>query len=145
MKKIVGILILATLSLGAFAQSGKLANAAGRNLDTVTNTGTKTMTSARVLQGKLSSVTVTTRNSNLTGTQSGIARLFGSPDGVNYYRIRSPQLHNSQVDSLLITTAPTAQKYGWEIDGNPYNYYQVQTTGVGTVTFTVAGEIIAHQ
>lgn len=145
MKKLIGVLILAVLAVSVQAQSGALKNAAGRSLDTVTNTGTKSMTSPRVIQAKLGSVTVTTRNSNLTGTQSGIARLFGSYDGVNYYRIRATALHNSQVDSLVITTSPVAQKYAWVVDGNPFNYYQVQTTGIGTLTFTVAGEIIAHQ
>lgn len=118
-------------------------HAINNTLDTVTNTGTKTMTSARIA-GKLQSVTVTTVNVNKTGTQGGIVRLFGSPDGVTYYRIRSPQLHNSQVDSLLITTSPVAQKYAFEIDGNPFNYYQTQVTGIGTVTFTTGGQYIAH-
>lgn len=145
MKKIVGILILCALAFGAKAQSfsGTLTNTAGRSLDTVTNTGSKSMTTGRI-SGKLQGVTVTTSNVNKTGTQSGVSRLFGSPDGVTYYRVRSTLLHNSQVDSLVITTSPVAQKYAWEVDGNPFNYYQVQTTGIGTVTFTVAGQYLAH-
>lgn len=112
-------------------------------LDTVTNTGTKSMTSARI-PGYQHQVTVTTVNTNLTGTQSGIARLYGSLDGAKYVRIRSYQLHGLQVDSLIIGAGVNTLQYGWVVDNSPYQYYQVQTTGIGTVTFTVAGKYAAH-
>jgi hypothetical protein len=124
----------------AHAQTSLL-NSSSRALDTVTNTGTKSMTSAKIA-GARASVTISTVNAVLTGTLSGVARLYGSLDGTNYQRIRTFQLHNSQVDSLVVDANHT--KYAWVVDGNPFQYYQVQTTGVGTVTFTVAGKSLSQ-
>jgi len=145
MKKLIAIIFISAAALLAVPKvhaqgQQSLKNAAGRVLDTVTNTGTKTLTSQPIV-GRISGVTVTESTVNISGSQSGIARLFGSLDGVTYYRVRSTMLHNSQVDSLVITTAPTAQNYAWFVDGNPFNYYQIQVTGVGTVSFSVKGKI----
>lgn len=122
--------------------SGNLTNVAKRSLDTVTNTGTKSLTGH--VPGSWKQVTVTLANANLTGTQSGVSRLFASLDGVNYFRVRSYQLHNSQVDSLVITTSTLTKNFAWVIDGSPFPWLQTQTTGIGTVTFTVAGKFLAH-
>lgn len=110
-------------------------------LDTVTNTGSKNMTSARVA-GAAQTVTVSTINTNLTGTLAGIARLWGSLDGTNYNRIRSTQLQGAQVDSLLIDANHPV--YHWVVQNSPYQYYQVRTTGVGTTTFTIKGATVSH-
>lgn len=138
--------IVTVLSLGVRAQtnpgvSGTTASRYHVALDTVTNTGLKSMTTLKV-GGWQHVVTVSTVNVNLTGTMSGVARLWGSLDGVNYQRIRSTQLKGSQIDSLVID--PNHLTYSWSITDNPFQYYQVQTTGIGTVTFTVAGKYVAH-
>lgn len=133
---------VATLAIAPEASAQiSLLNSSSRTLDTVTNTGTKSMTSVKIV-GSRSYVTVSTVNAALTGTLSGVARLYGSLDGTNYQRIRTFQLHNSQVDSLVVDAAHT--KYAWVVDGNPFQYYQVQTTGIGTLTFTVAGKYVTQ-
>lgn len=110
-------------------------------LDTVTNTGLKSMTTARI-GGNFETVTVSTTNTNLTGTLAGVARLWGSLDGVNYSRIRNTQLQGQQVDSLVVDA--NHRVYHWVVLHSPYQYYQVQTTGAGTTTFTVKGQFVAH-
>src|ERR1051325_2683686 len=94
-------------------------------LDTVTNTGSKNMTVAHPVSGAKQTVTISTINTTLTGTLAGIARLYGSTDGVNYFRIRSTQLQGAQVDSLVIDAAHA--KYAWVVQNSPFQYYQVQT------------------
>lgn len=113
-------------------------------LDTVTNTATKNMTSLRVY-GNQNTVTISAKTTNLTGTQSGVLRLFGSIDGVVYHRITAALLHANSVapiDSLVIDPAHLVK--AWVVDKSPFQYYQVQATGIGTVTFTVFGNYVAH-
>lgn len=110
-------------------------------LDTVTNTGTKNMTSLRIA-GPAQTVTVSTKNIVITGTLAGVARLWGSLNGVDYSRIRSSQLQGAQVDSLVIDAAHSV--YHWVVEKSPYQYYQVQSTGAGSETFTVQGKYVAH-
>jgi hypothetical protein len=131
---------LMVFSTNADAQFNTLSRYA-KVTDTVTNTGSKNMTSPRVA-GPRQNVTVTTMNTNLTGTLGGVARLWGSLDGTTYFRIRSTQLQGAQVDSLVIDATHT--KYAWVVEKSPFQYYQIQTTGVGTTTFTVQGKIVAH-
>lgn len=143
MKKLILILIMGamTVFIAPVQAQTTLKSRYSVALDTVTNTGVKNMTSARV-SGPLQTVSVSTINTTLTGTLSAIARLYGSLDGVDYTRIRSSQLQGAQVDSALVDAAHT--KYTWVVEKSPFQYYQVQTTGVGTVTFTVKGKYVAH-
>lgn len=144
MKKIVGLLILCALAFNVQAQSNLISSnthALIPTLDTVTNTGVKTMTSTRI-GGWQHEVVISTVSANLTGTMAGVARLYGSLDGVNYQRIRSTTLYGGQIDSVVLNV--NSLKYAWRLTDNPFQFYQVQTTGIGTVTFTVAGKIVAH-
>lgn len=140
MKKLLILLLLCAACVVSHAQTSLLSRYSV-NLDTVTNTGLKSMTTLRT-PGVAQNVTVSTVNTLLTGTLAGIARLWGSLDGINYSRIRSTQLQGQQVDSLLVD--PNHRVYHWVVEKSPYQYYQVQTTGVGTVTFTVKGFVVAH-
>lgn len=146
MKKFIGlIVIIAVLSFvglpTAKAQVSTLSRYS-RTLDTVTNTGLKSMTTL-VVKGPRQNVTITTKNILLTGsTLAGVARLWGSLDGTNYSRIRSTHLLGGQVDSLIIDAAHSV--YNWVVPNSPYQYYQVQSTGSGTETFTVQGKYVAH-
>lgn len=144
MKKIVGLLILCALAFNVQAQSNLISSnthALIPTLDTVTNTGVKTMTSTRI-GGWQHEVVISTVSANLAGTMAGVARLYGSLDGVNYQRIRSTTLYGGQIDSVVLNV--NSLKYAWRLTDNPFQFYQVQTTGIGTVTFTVAGKIVAH-
>lgn len=146
MKKLGTILILGLALMFAIPKAEAQTSLKSRysvTLDTITNTGLKSMTSARIpTAGPYQNVTVTTLNTNLTGTLAGVARLWGSLDGITYFRVRSSQLQGAQVDSLVIDAAHP--KYAWVVEKSPFQYYQVQTTGVGTTTFTIQGKYVAH-
>jgi hypothetical protein len=144
MKNLVLIIAIACVGYAANAQTKLVSSnthALVNTLDTVTNTGSKTMSlplSAR-LSGLGQTTVVTTYNAALTGTMKGVATLWGSTNGVKFERVRSTALHGGQVDSLLLDAAHP--NYAWIVDNVPFNYYQVVTTGVGTTTFTVSGEL----
>lgn len=150
MKNLGFILIMAAMLFAvpkAGAQSSMISantHAIIKTLDTVTNTGTKTMTSARV-GGSWNTVTISAKTTNLTGTQSGILRLYGSLDGVVYHRITAASLRGNSVapvDSLVVDVNHLQK--AWIIEKSPFQFYQVQATGIGTVTFTVFGNYVAH-
>lgn len=143
MKKLLFILAVFAVSFTAKAQTN-LTSRYSKTLDTVTNTGVKNMTSARVY-GNQNTVTISLKTTNLTGTQAAILRLFGSLDGVTYHRVTATLLHGNSVapvDSLIVDAAHLQK--AWVVDKSPFQYYQVQATGVGTVTFTIAGSYVAH-
>lgn len=140
MKKLLTLVAIVLAATVTHAQTSLLSRYSV-NLDTITNTGLKSMTTLRT-PGVAQTVTVSSVNALLTGTLAGIARLWGSLDGINYSRIRSTQLQGAQVDSLLVD--PNHRVYHWVVLNSPYQYYQVQTTGVGTVTFTIKGSVVAH-
>lgn len=150
MKKFILIAAIAMFTVSVNAQSRLISSNAAAlvpTIDTVTSTGVKTMqtNSFTAVKGPKQSVTISTVNTTLTGTTAGIARLWGSLDGTagSYSRIRNTQLQGLQVDSLVIDA--NHKVYHWVVDKSPYQYYQVQTTGVGSgETFTVQSKIVAH-
>lgn len=143
MKKLFGILILGVAMLVASNADAQTSTKSRYSvaLDTVTNTGLKSMTTAR-LAGPAQTVSITSVNTVLTGTMAGVARLWGSLDGVDYSRVRATQLQGAQVDSLVVDA--NHKVYTWVVEKSPYQYYQIQTTGIGTTTFTVKGKFVAH-
>lgn len=146
MKKLLSIFALCLcVTLAAHAQypqqSGNLLSRYGKTLDTVTNTGVKNLTSGRIT-GAGQNVTVGIATTNLTGTQAGVARLFGSLDNIHFTRVRAPLLHGQGVDSLKIDV--NTLNYHWVVDNSPFTYYQLQITGVGTVTFTTQAFFVKH-
>lgn len=142
MKKLIGFLaIILVLGTGIAQAQVNILSRYAKVLDTVTNTGTKVMTGAKV-GGPMQTVTVTALYTNLTGTLKGTGYLFGSVDNITFNRIRASQLQGAQVDSILIDAAHP--KYAWVVEKSPFQYYQVSTTGQGTTTFTVQGKYVAH-
>lgn len=147
MKKILFIALLVLFTaVRAHAQypqqSGTFVSRYGKTLDTITNTGTKNLTTPARVAGAGQSVTVGIATTNLTGTQAGIARLYGSLDNIHFTRVRSALLHGQGVDSLKIDV--NNLNYHWVVDNSPFTYYQLQVVGVGTVTFTIQGYFIKH-
>lgn len=150
MKKLIFILmagVLIMLAPKAHAQSPMYSSNALAiipTLDTVTNTGVRTMTS-KAVRSSWNTVTVSGKAAALTGTLSGVMRLYGSLDGTIYHRITATSLRGNSVapvDSLVIDVNHTAK--AWIIQNSPYQYYQIQFTGIGTVTFTTFGNYVAH-
>lgn len=145
MKKLLLILAIALTSFAAHAQfpsqSGTFLSRYGKTLDTVTNTGVKNLTTGRIA-GAGQTVTIGIATVNLTGTQAGVARLYGSLDNVHFTRVRTPLLHGQGVDSLKIDV--NTLNYHWVVDNSPFTYYQLQITGAGTVTFTTQAFYVKH-
>lgn len=137
------MLVLAIVAFTAQALSAQALNSRyHKTLDTITNTGAKTMTSTVKLTGPGESVVITTANTTLTGTMGGIGRLWGSNDGIKYQRVRTYQLHQLQVDSCVIDAAHP--NFAWVVDHSPFAWYQVIITGVGTSTYTTQGGVVKH-
>lgn len=121
-------------------------------LDTVTNAGTKTLTSARTsLSYKTISIDVTV--TKLSGTIAGTITLQGSVNGTNYVTVPtafietpSGQAPYSTGGAATFTATNVAtQTKIWSIIGNPYAYYRVSYTGSGTMVGTIKGNIFVTQ
>ena len=143
MGKIMKSLILSALfvvfmALGANAQISTVQNllsntASGVKVtDTVTNTGTVTMTSA-IVKGAPNQTTVTAVFTKLTGTVAGTATLQGSLNNVDFVSASST--------SYTVTDLAT-QATSWALTGKNYLYYRVNVVGSGTSTYTVKGQVL---
>lgn len=90
--------------------------------DTITNTGTGNL----VIQSQKWAETVTIQVviTKISGTVASYSILQGSVDGTNYV--------NLNTDTLTATDVTTNAKT-WVVDGNPYQYYRIRSTGVGTM------------
>lgn len=145
MKKLLSVILicgaLATMFAAPASAQVSALSRYGKTLDTVTNTGTKSMTTLAV-KGPMQTVTVSLAVTVLTGTLAGVARLYGSLDGVNYSRIRSTQLQGAQVDSTGLDA--NRKVYHWVAPNSAFQRYQVQVTGSGTTTFTIKDLYVAH-
>lgn len=145
MKKLLFIVAIVATAFTAQAQfpaqSGAFLSRYSKTLDTVTNTGSKNLTTGRIA-GAGQTVTIGIATVNLTGTQAGVARLYGSLDNIHFTRVRSALLHGQGVDSLKIDV--NTLNYHWVVDNSPFTYYQLQITGAGTVTFTTQGYFVKH-
>lgn len=137
MKKLILLIAVSLCSIGAFAQSTAQglysAPASGiQLLDTVSNTGVVTMTS-KVVPGSAFTSTISHTFTKLTGTVAGTAILQGSINGVDFVSASS---------TSYTVTDVASQSTSWVITGKPYLYYRVQTTGSGTSTYTVKGQVL---
>lgn len=121
-------------------------------LDTVTNAGTKTLTSAKTtLPYKTISVDVTV--TKLSGTIAGTITLQGSVNGVNYVTVPTAFIETPSGQAPYSTggaatftaTNVTTQTKIWSIIGHPYVYYRVSYTGSGTMSGTIKGDIFVTQ
>ena len=134
MKKFLMIMFSFALLLifnGADAQIYKLRTNAGALFDTVTNTGTVTMT-ARV-PGDGTGISVQVNTEKVDGTPAGTAKLYGTVDGSNYVQIAT--------DTLAVQNVANGSKI-WVISGHPYTSYRVVVTGTGTSNYIVTGEVL---
>lgn len=112
------------------------------NIDTVTNTGVKSMTSG-VVKSSWHTVTVSVVLNKISGTGAGTAILNGSIDGVNYSPVAASQLIGAQTASYTITNVAN-QSYNWVVAQSPFLYYQVTVTGSGTEVLAINGKYLAH-
>ncbi len=140
MKKLLMVALLCVIASVTKAQSvvvGLYSNPASgiQLLDTVTNTGVVTMTSKQV-GGPAYVTTVSQTFTKLTGTVAGTAVLQGSINGVDF---------ESASSTSYTVTDVASQSTSWTLTGKPYLYFRVQTTGSGTSTYTVKGQVMTSQ
>lgn len=137
MRKLLLIAVLATFSFAVNAQStvqNLLSNTASgvKPLDTITNAGTVTMSSA-IVKGAPNQTTVSATFTKLTGTVAGTATLLGSLNGTDWASASST--------SYTVTDVAT-QTTSWPLTGKNYLYYRVNVVGSGTSTYTVKGQVL---
>jgi hypothetical protein len=140
MKRIALLIALITcVTLGVSAQGKSLvqslySNAASgvKLTDTVTNTGTVTMSSA-IVAGAPEQTTVTATFTKLTGTVAGTATLLGSVNGTDW---TSASATNYTVTDVASATT------SWPLTGKNFLYYRVNVVGSGTSTYTVKGQVL---
>jgi hypothetical protein len=133
MKNILTLIIVFIASL-TFSQGTVTAMKSNYSLisDTVVNTGTAYVQVQSVkVNYQMAVQAVVTK---LTGTVAGYTLLQGSLDGTNFLDLNT--------DTLTNTNQTTNTKI-WIIDGNPYLYYRLLVTGIGTMTATVKGSLLS--
>lgn len=138
MNKILSIFVLMLfMALGVNAQSTTqdlYSNAASgvKLTDTVTNTGTVTM-SSKIVIGAPNQTTVTATFTKLTGTVAGTATLLGSINGTDWA--------SASATSYTVTDL-AAQTTSWPLTGKNFMLYRVNVVGSGTSTYTVKGQVL---
>jgi hypothetical protein len=135
MKKLFGIILFALVVTSTFGQSYliDMKNSLGGGVlvrDTVTNTGTGTLTTDRKVVGD-GSVTCFILVTKLSGTVAGTITLQGSVDNTNWTVINTP---GTQTAITTITAADATARYTINFQYNPALYYRVSWTGAGTMS-----------
>lgn len=149
MKKVKILLVCICLAFTASAQNAiqNLYSVTTPSLnplvDTVTNTGVKTMTATIPVNGPRQTVTVSCLLKLISGTGAGTVTLQGSIDGITYTTIVATQLQGAQTASYTITNTAT-QAYQWVVLNNPYGWYRTTTTGSGTEVISTQGKFISR-
>lgn len=138
MRKLILIALIGIVSMSVNAQVSTVqslySNAASgvKLTDTVTNTGTVTMSSA-IVKGAPNQTTVTATFTKLTGTVAGTATLQGSLNATDWV--------SASATSYTVTDLAT-QSTSWPLTGKNYLYYRVNVVGSGTSTYTVKGQVL---
>lgn len=161
--------LLMMFGLGAFAQSTsyqKLAKSVS-NLptnaffliysDTVTNTATNFITTGypqyAVSTGATAaftytgmatpafSTTIQVSITKISGLVAGTVTLQGSLDGVSFSTVASPTL---AITATATATDVASQSFSWVVGYNPYRFYRISWTGVGTMAASMTARVWSH-
>lgn len=129
----VGSLFVTSQSYG---QAGKftMLSTFGNATDTVTNTGTNTLTIAN--NGYEKTIAIQLNVTNISGTTAGTATLQASIDGVSFFNI--PGVSTA-------TISATALGCVFFVVDSPFPFYRVSVTGSGTVQETLSGFLVARK
>lgn len=146
--------MVATLN-GYILTNGILGNATNiplksvfaQQLDTVTNTGTKTMTAK--ISGHYRTVSISATATFTTGTLGGTMTLQGSLDGVNYITVPTAFIETPSSQAPYTTTGAatfTVPNYSaptkiFTVIGSPYSYFRISYAGTGTMVATIKGSL----
>lgn len=150
---IVGAILLTMASLTTEAQNVVTKDVAFYNTynwpstnlvltDTITNTAVGRVRT-RIMKGFSNETTIVATVLEISGTTGGTLLLRGSLDGTNWVSIPT-----EETATAIATYSPadvaTAQSFSWRLKRSPYLYYEVQYTGTGTMSATLAARLFAH-
>lgn len=142
MKKLFILLAFVVCALGAQAQVNyDLKSIYSLTSDTVTNTGTVTLTSPRVPGVGALNTLVYVSVTKISGTVGGTLTLMGSVDGTNFKALVAIE---TQTALATITATDGSTTYGWRLNGNHYPYYRVSWTGTGTMSASFTAKVITR-
>ena len=129
MKKLLIIVLMCVAFASVKAQS-TLKSTFDLASDTVTNTGTVTL--SVLAPGSYNKSTVQIAITKISGTVGGTVTLQGSLDGVTY----------GTLDTTTYTATDVAgQSKIWVEDGNPVRYYRVSYAGTGTMSAIISAKL----
>lgn len=143
MKKLLLALAIVACSLGVQAQNViyDLKSVYSLNSDTVTNTGTVTLTSARVPVSNGANATVYIAVTKISGTVGGTISLLGSIDGTNFKALNTV---DTQTALATITATDASNTYHYRLSGNHFPYYRVSWTGTGTMSASFTSKVLTR-
>ncbi len=142
MKRIFLALAIFACALGAFAQPINYSMTGSHAaLDTVTNTGTTTWTSARVPAGGALTATVYVSVTKISGTVGGTITLQGSVDGTTWKAMNTA---DTQTALATITATDATNTYHWRLTVNSFPYYRVSWTGTGTMAASATCRVLTR-
>ncbi len=142
MKKIA-FLLAAFLLVGvsAKAQIYSMLATTGNASDTVSNTGTETLT--KMVNGTFTETTIQVVVTKISGTVAGNCILQGSIDGVNYVNLN--HLGQPAANDTCTNTDVTTNSFIWTLGTSKYLYYRVKVTGSGTMSARITAKIMVRR
>lgn len=138
---IVALVAFATISVNAQTADLKNALSPFATSDTVTNTGTGTLTSP-LLKSANAPTTIWVAVTKISGTVGGTITLQGSLDGTNWKAINTPETATALA---TFTATDASNTYHWRLNSSPFPYYRVSWTGTGTMSASFTAKVFrAH-
>lgn len=140
MKKLLIILFVGLVAFSANAQVYSLKNSLSPYAasDTVTNSGTGTLTSGVLTAAPAVTSTIWVSVTKISGTVAGTITLQGSIDGTNWKALNTP---NTATALATFTATDASATYHWIISGSPMPYYRVSWTGAGTMSASFTAKL----
>lgn len=142
MKKIVCFLLCTVLAYAGIAQagiSGTLKSQYNLTVDTVTNTATKYVYTARVAGFSLAGVVVNL--TEISGTTAGTITLEASQDNVTWYSA----YYSTDTTYSFTATDVATQSFRFKVVNFIDNYLRVKYVGSGTMSTKIAGTWTARR
>ena len=128
--------VLVAVATSGFAQTNQrltFLQPTGAASDTVTNTGTITLT--RAFKGGARAIGVQVAVTKTSGTVAGSIIMQGSIDGTNYYDISTQTATN--------TTGTKTYIFGVKGEDAYYSNYRISWTGIGTMVAIASAILVA--
>lgn len=144
MRKLIGLILALTVfaMIETKAQTYALTNSLSpyAELDTVTNSGTGTLTTrAMISPAPAVTTTFVVAVTKISGTVGGTITLQGSFSPTTGFKALTTP--NTATALATYTAADASADYHWIISGSPYPYYRVSWTGTGTMSASFTAKL----